>query len=104
LETVATVLAPHTVNVHLKDFTVRRLSHLFGFVIEGTPLGDGRLEERRLKHMLARMPRCQSVTLEHWVPPAEDLAATIARESAWCVRSTATLRRWWPGVLREAAA
>lgn len=104
LSEVVGALAPFAVNLHLKDFVVRRLPHAFGFVVEGAPLGQGRLDEARTKADLARMPRCASVTLEHWTPPAESIAATIAREAEWCECSAATLRRWWPEALGEPCA
>ena len=43
LETVIEKLAPLTVNLHVKEFLVKRISHQMGFVIEGCPLGEGML-------------------------------------------------------------
>ncbi len=43
IETVLKFLAPYTVNLHIKDFSVKRVSHKMGFVIEGTPAGQGLL-------------------------------------------------------------
>ena len=45
---------------------------------------------------LAREGRCRTATLEHWVPPEPAFADTLLKEEAWCVRSTAQMRRWFP--------
>ena len=43
LETVIGKLAPLTVNLHVKEFSVKRVFHKMGFIIEGCPLGEGML-------------------------------------------------------------
>ncbi len=35
--------APWTLNLHVKDFVVRRVSHSMGFTVEGRPAGQGQL-------------------------------------------------------------
>ena len=42
-ETVSEILIPYTINLHIKDFTIFRVSHKMGFVIEGRPAGQGML-------------------------------------------------------------
>ena len=39
LAEVVRTLAPHTVNLHIKDFGIERLPHLVGFQIDGRPTG-----------------------------------------------------------------
>ena len=85
-EVVAT-LAPHTLNLHLKDFTVERASHKMGFVVTGCPAGRGLLRIPWLLEEVRRHGRCQSAILELWTPPAPVLEETIARESAWADES-----------------
>ncbi len=87
---------PHVVNVHLKDVGVRRVPSQQGFIIEGTPLGDGVLPLREVITVLSRTGRCRSATLEHWVPPESEFAATLRKEEAWCGQSTTRLRQWFP--------
>jgi 3-oxoisoapionate decarboxylase len=96
VETVVAVLAPHVVNVHLKEFVVRRAAFQGGFVVEGAPLGAGWLKESRVRSVLAQLPRCRSVTLEQWVPAQRDIAATVAAELRWCAEGVRTLRTWFP--------
>jgi sugar phosphate isomerase/epimerase len=49
---VAEVLAPYTVNLHIKDFTVERLPYLMGFTVSGCPAGDGMLNVPELLQQL----------------------------------------------------
>jgi sugar phosphate isomerase/epimerase len=89
-------LAPHTVNVHLKDVSIRRVPSQQGFLIEGAPLGEGNLPLDEVISTLARTERCRTATLEHWVPPEPAFADTLLKEETWCARSTARLRTWFP--------
>lgn len=96
LHTVIAALAPYTVNVHLKDIRIRRVPYLQGFVVEGTPLGDGAIDLAAVLAAVNNNGRCQTVTLEHWVPPESTHAETVRKERVWCDRSTATMRRLFP--------
>jgi sugar phosphate isomerase/epimerase len=84
---VVTTLAPHTLNLHLKDFTVARVSHKMGFVVAGCPAGQGMLDVPWLLGEIRRHGRCQSAILELWTPPAGTIEETLARESAWADES-----------------
>ncbi len=80
-ETVVSTLGPYTLCLHVKDFTVRRVAHQMGFVVEGCAAGSGRLDVPWLFRTLRRLA-CQpfNAILETWVTPGPDLAETIARE------------------------
>lgn len=90
-EVVAT-LAPHTLNLHLKDFTVARVSHKMGFVVEGAPAGRGMLDVPWLLGEIRRHGRCQSAILELWTPPTDTVEETLAREAAWAEKSLRFLK------------
>jgi len=90
-EVVAT-LAPLTISLHLKDFTIARVSHKMGFVVEGTPAGKGRLRIPWLLAEVGRHGRCQSAILELWTPPAGSTEATIEREALWAEESLRFLK------------
>jgi sugar phosphate isomerase/epimerase len=95
LETPAMVvrtLAPWTVNLHVKDFAITRVSHQMGFAIEGRPAGQGRLNVSWLLATLQALDRDVNAILELWTPPEPSLAATIAKEEAWAVESVGYLR------------
>ena len=90
-EVVVEVLGPLCVNLHVKDFRVRRADHLMGFVVEGTPAGQGMLDIPWLLDSLTKHD--PNVILELWPPPEPDLAATIAKEDQWVIESIAYLRQ-----------
>jgi sugar phosphate isomerase/epimerase len=96
IHTVLAALAPHTINVHLKDIRFRRVSYAQGFHVEGVPLGEGQIPLEDVLDALRPHGRCITATLEHWVPPEAKLADTIAKERAWCERSTARMRQLFP--------
>jgi sugar phosphate isomerase/epimerase len=85
LETVIELLAPLTVNLHVKEFSVERVFHKMGFIIEGKPLGQGMLPVRELLEKVS--PRCTSAILEQWTPPEETISATIQKEDLWAIQS-----------------
>jgi sugar phosphate isomerase/epimerase len=89
---VVDTLGPLTVNLHLKDFCVRRAGHKMGFAVEGTPAGDGRLDIPWLLGRLRALGRDPNAILEQWVPPEEDIERTVAKEHEWAERSLAYLR------------
>jgi len=92
LHEVVDRLAPYTINLHLKDYLIRRVWHKMGFVVEGVPAGDGMLNIPWLKGEIERHGRCTSAILELWTPPEQELTATIAKEKAWVEKSIAFLQ------------
>ncbi len=89
---VVETLGPLAVNLHLKDFSVERVSHKMGFVVEGVPAGEGRLDIPWLLERLRSMGREMNAILEVWVPPEQSIEATITKEQAWAKRSVHYLR------------
>ncbi len=91
---VVAELGPHVVNLHIKDFRVRRLDHNMGFMVEGTPAGQGMLDLPELLHQL--QGRSFNAILELWPAPEADADATAAKEDAWVVASLPVLRQYIP--------
>jgi sugar phosphate isomerase/epimerase len=90
LETVIGNLSPLTVNLHVKEFTVKRVFHKMGFVIEGCPLGEGMLP---LAALIKQVPeKCKSAILEQWTPPEETIEETIVKEARWAEQSIKYLK------------
>lgn len=93
--------APHTANLHVKDFAFTREEGWVGFRYTGAPLGEGLLD---LEHELAAVvgaagspadaARPISAIAEHWLPWQGDAATTIAAERDWTRRTVETLRDW----------
>jgi hypothetical protein len=92
LEHVVNILAPHTVNLHIKDFTIERAHHSMGFNVTGTPAGKGMAHISFVLEEITKFNRCQSAVLEQWVPYQENLSATIALEKKWAEESIQYLK------------
>lgn len=89
-ETVRT-LAPYTVNVHLKDFTIRRIPSQLGLAVEGAVAGTGRLD---IPWILKQIPRKEiSVVLEQWPPQQPDMEKTLELEERWVGESVQNLKK-----------
>jgi 3-oxoisoapionate decarboxylase len=85
-------LGPHVVNLHLKDFTIRRADHMMGFVLEGCPAGEGQLNVPWLLSELLSYGRAPNAIIELWPRPEATVEETIAKEREWLKRSVANLR------------
>lgn len=92
-EVVVSTLGPLTANLHVKDFSVRRVESQMGFVIEGCPTGEGRLDTPWILERLSDYGRDPNAILELWTPPEKSLLETISKEAEWARRSIAYLRR-----------
>ena len=93
-EQVIAELAPFTINLHYKDFTIERLSHMMGFQITGTPAGKGMLDTEKLLSILKEKECASSVILELWTPFTETVETTILKESKWAEESIKYLKEW----------
>ena len=91
-ETVSEILMPYTINLHLKDFSIKRVAHKMGLIIEGRPAGSGMLKISDLVSALSVTNRCQSAILELWTPPEPSIEATLAKEDKWANESIEFLR------------
>jgi 3-oxoisoapionate decarboxylase len=92
-QVVVDTLGPLTVNLHVKDFTIFRTSHMMGFTVEGRPAGQGKLDIPWLLGELKRHGRECSAILELWTPPESSLDETIWKERQWAEESVTYLRK-----------
>lgn len=92
-EVVIATLGPYAVNVHVKDFSVERVTSSLGFDVGGRPVGDGRLD---LGLLFDAVPADRPLTavIELWTPRQAHLEETIALERRWAVESVDHLTRW----------
>jgi len=95
-EHVTGALAWHTLCLHIKDFTVKRIWHMMGFTVEGAAAGKGQLNVPWLLETLRAAGADPNAILELWVPQQESLEETIALEQSWAVESIAYLRTLIP--------
>jgi sugar phosphate isomerase/epimerase len=93
---VTRLLAPHTMCVHYKDFTIRRAWHMMGFICEGTPSGQGMVETQWLLDQLTASPYDYNVLIELWPPEQPTADLTAAMEMPWAEQSVAYLRSFIP--------
>jgi sugar phosphate isomerase/epimerase len=91
-ETVSEILAPYTFNLHIKDFTIHRVSHKMGLIIEGCPAGKGMLDIPGLLNLIGSYSQCDSAILELWTPPDDNIEATIKKETRWAEESIEYLK------------
>ncbi|WP_435747755.1 sugar phosphate isomerase/epimerase family protein [Microbacterium sp. PMB16] len=96
---VVDALAPHTVNVHLKDFEVVRAAHGMGFFVEGRALGDGRLDTPGVLDAVARFGRAETAVIELWTPYDGDIESTVRTEREWAERSIRYARTLVPSAV-----
>jgi sugar phosphate isomerase/epimerase len=94
-EVVVRRLAPWVINLHVKDFCISRPEHNLGFVIEGRPAGQGRLDVPWLLRELDDRPHMSAI-IELWTPPERTLAATIDKEARWAASSVSFMRTLIP--------
>jgi len=91
-EVVVAALIPWAVNLHLKDFCIRRVDHQMGFLVEGRPAGQGQLNVPWLLEQLRAAGRDLNAILEQWPLPQATIEETIAKEKAWARQSINYLR------------
>jgi sugar phosphate isomerase/epimerase len=91
---VSELLAPHTLCVHYKDFTIKRAWHMMGFICEGAPAGRGMVETAWLLQTLKSSPYDFNVIVELWPPEQPTLKDTIALEQQWAEASVPYLRQY----------
>lgn len=91
-EEVSRILLPYTINLHIKDFTIRRVSHKMGIITEGAPAGKGMLNISELVNRLNLTGTCQSAILELWTPPEKEIGETIFKEENWANESIQYLK------------
>jgi sugar phosphate isomerase/epimerase len=95
-EVVVATLAPYVVNLHLKEFVVRRAPHNMGFEVTGAPAGQGMLDVSWLLDALRLQRRSFNAIIETWLAPQATMQATIAAEADWVRQSVTYLRTLLP--------
>jgi hypothetical protein len=90
---VAEILAPWTVNLHVKDYTVARLWHNMGFTIEGRPAGQGMLDIPWLLDLVRTEGKgSPNAIIELWTPMEASIDETVRTEALWVEDSIRYMR------------
>ena len=92
-DSVVELLAPLTFSFHVKDFSIRRSDHKMGYVLAGTPAGEGSLEIERTIETIQQHRSDISVVLELWTPYLGEVEETTTKEREWADKSIQYLRR-----------
>lgn len=91
-EVVVAELGRFVVNLHVKEFVVRRVPHNMGFIVTGAPAGQGMLNIPWLLDTLQRQGRSFNAILETWLYPETSMTQTVALEMIWVRQSVQYLR------------
>jgi len=91
---VVALLGPHTINLHVKDFEIRRVDTMMGFLVTGCPAGEGRLDIPWLVGEIRQHGRDPNLILELWPPYAGSVGETMAMEREWVARSVRFLKKY----------
>jgi sugar phosphate isomerase/epimerase len=92
IEEVLQALAPHAINLHIKDISIRRVRSKMGFAIEGCPAGRGILNIPDIVDRVKRFGRCKTATLEVWSSAAATPEETVQQEQEWVEKSITYLK------------
>lgn len=84
---VVDTLAPYTVNLHIKDITVKRVPHKMGFTVAGCVAGQGVLNIPAIIEKLRPYNKCCTATLELWPVQQSNIDATVQLEQQWVQQS-----------------
>jgi 3-oxoisoapionate decarboxylase len=85
-------VAPHVLNMHVKDFTFTRQAGWVGFNLIGAPLGEGLLDYDAMVERINPNSRNISQVIEHWLPWQGDPDTTCAIEKQWTDHNLRFLR------------
>lgn len=92
LKETVSLLAPYTVNLHVKDFIIQRVSHKMGFVVRGCPAGEGLLNIPELIEEIEHYKKCTTAILEVWSDPEVTIEQTVQKEKDWVAKSIQYLK------------
>jgi sugar phosphate isomerase/epimerase len=92
IEEVLQALAPHAVNLHIKDISIQRVRSKMGFKLEGCPAGQGILDIPAIVNRVKEYGRCNTATLEVWSNAAATPEATVQQEQEWVEKSITYLK------------
>lgn len=87
-------LSPYVVNLHIKDYDIKRVDHQMGYVILGTPAGAGKLNVRKLLDSVNNQNNHTNAILELWTPYTHSVEQTIKLEQQWLNESLEYLKRF----------
>lgn len=94
IQEVLKTLLPYTVNLHIKDFNIKRVPHKMGFTVSGAIAGTGMLNIPKLLQQCSSQEKCRTATLEIWMDPDNNIEQTMSREKDWVTQSINYLKKY----------
>lgn len=89
---VIDAVAPHVLNVHVKDFAFARQEGWVGFTLSGARLGEGLLDYDHMIEAVRPAARGINQIVEHWLPWQQREQQTVRLEREWTAHSLEFLR------------
>jgi sugar phosphate isomerase/epimerase len=89
---VVEAIAPHVLNMHIKDFAFSRKEGWVGFTYSGSPLGEGLLDYDHMVQTIRPEEKNINQIIEHWLPWQDSEEETIRLEIQWTHQSVNFLR------------
>jgi sugar phosphate isomerase/epimerase len=89
---VIDAVAPHVINMHIKDFAFTRKEGWVGFTYSGAPLGEGLLDYDYMVRKIRPHQRSINQIIEHWLPWQDSETETVRLENQWTRQSLDFLR------------
>lgn len=86
-------LLPYAVNLHVKDFEIKRVDHQMGYMVLGTAAGYGQLDIPKLAEKLRGQKKNINAILELWTPFTESVDKTVELELKWMQQSLDFLKK-----------
>jgi len=94
LSQVVENMLPYAIEVHVKDYLVKRFDNLCGFQIYGAKLGEGCLDiDWLLNKLIASNKKDMTLILEQWVPFIKTIEDTARIEYQWGCSGIELLKR-----------
>lgn len=94
-------LSKHTINLHIKDFSIKRVENQMGFRVNGERAGKGMLDIPFVLDRLMKDGRCESAVLEQWPVKHSTLEQTIENEKVWVDESLTYLKQVFAKVISQ---
>ena len=89
----ASILAPYTMCLHIKDFKITRMWSMMGYTCTGAPAGQGQTDIPWMLDAVKASHYDPDVIIELWPPELENMAERVAVEQAWAEQSVAYMRQ-----------
>jgi len=91
---VVGALAAYTLNLHVKDFQIRRVESGLGYLVSGCAAGEGLLDIDWVISQMIANGRDVNLIVELWTPFAGSVEETVTLEREWAARSVAFLKKY----------